>query len=91
MNAQRTTNILLLALVLLLAFHEGRALVRPVGRFVWSNAPDISAVLDTTTGKVYGIFGEKWGTLDMVAMAKKKQRQPGSSPVEQPADKPYHE
>lgn len=88
MSPQKTTNILLLALVLLLAFHESMALVRPVGRFVWSNAPDISAVLDTTTGKVYGIVGEKWGTVDMVATAKGRQRTP---PPEQPTGKPYHE
>jgi len=91
MNPQKTTNILLLALVLLLAFHEGMTLVRPVGRFVWSNAPDISAVLDTETGKIYGIVGDKWTTVDMVTAARKRQRQPSSSRAEQPANKPYHE
>lgn len=57
MNSPKLTNILLIALVLLLSIHIGIEIFRPIGRYVRTADPFShgTAVLDTSSGTVYGL------------------------------------
>ena len=63
MNSLKTTNILLLVLAFLLAFHEAMGWWRPVGRYVTMSDREALLILDTTTGDVYV---RKAGTEDLL-------------------------
>lgn len=72
MNSLKTTNILLLLLVLLLAIHVGVESFRPIGRYQWTRGfTDVSA-LDTATGKFYGFDSDLKSstTIDILALSK---------------------
>ncbi len=92
MNSPKLTNVLLLALVLLLCFHVGLETFRPIGRYVRIGGGSSRAVLDTSQGTMYIAVGPGDGRIiNVVRLTKQFNDQKPTQPIQAEPEAPTGE